>query len=369
MRTENDIKDMARAQTRLVLGQSAQFLQLPPREQQSLYRDVYEANCGQLARQHGLIARQMATDVMDPRLYESRRIEQAGELAAGFIQDVDFPNFVSDLLHGVFQANIDVMHAQTADFISLLKAATRDLTYYVTKIDDTATFAYLVEKEPDKFSLQLPPVPEVEEEEEGGGTAPAQPSQPVLTDKQGQPLDLGDNMVKAKIMDAKIAMAQEQRALLREVLLMGVTRLVVEEGNINAAVVFDIKVKEKIARTGQQMEEKVTTTGSNVGGSFFGLFGGGRSSTERNTKITVSSAKGTANTELAAKITGSVSIKFKTDYFKLDNFAAMYGPQAAAAPGAAPGAVPGAAPGAAPVPGVIPGAAPAALPAPAGAVR
>ncbi|UCF34568.1 MAG: hypothetical protein JSV78_04550, partial [Phycisphaerales bacterium] len=183
MRTENDIKDTARAQTRLVLGQSAQFLQLPRREQERLYRDVYEANYGQLARQHGLIARQMAADVMDPRNYENRRIEQAGQLAADFIQDVDFPGFVSDLIHGVFQANIEVMHAQTADFISLLKAATKDLTSFVNKIDDTATFAYLVEKEPDKFSFQLPPVPE--EEEEGGGTAPAQPPQPVLTDKQG----------------------------------------------------------------------------------------------------------------------------------------------------------------------------------------
>ena len=232
---------------------------------------------------------------MNPENFDNDRIEQAGQLAADFIQDVDFPGFVRDLIHGVFRANIEVMHEQTNDFIRIMKMATQSLAQFVNKIDDTSTFAYLVDKEPDKFSFQLPPIPDDDEE------AAAQPQQPVLTDKQGQPLDLGDNMVKAKIMDAKIAMAQEQRALLREVLLMGITRLVVEEGNINAAVVFDIKAKENIVRTGQQVNERVTTSGGNFGGSFFGLFGGGRSSTERKTEITVSSAKGTANTELAAE--------------------------------------------------------------------
>lgn len=347
MRTENEIKDMARAQTRMVLGQSTQFLQMPHHEQQSLYRDVYEANYGQLARQNGLVARQMATDVMARENFENRRIDQAGQLAADFIQDVDFPGFVRDLIHGVFRANIEVMHEQTNDFIRIMKMATQSLAQFVNKIDDTSTFAYLVDKEPDKFSFQLPPIPDDSEE------AASQPRQPVLTDKQGQPLDISDNMVKAKIMDAKIAMAQEQRALLREVLLMGITRLVVEEGNINAAVVFDIKAQEKIVRTGQSVNERVNTSGGNIGGSFFGLFGGGRSSTERKTEITVSSAKGTANTELAAKITGSVNIKFKTDYFKLDNFAQMYGPVTRqAAPGTS-GASPGTAPPALPAPATV----------------
>lgn len=340
MRTENEIKDMARAQTRFVLGQSTQFHQMPAHEQQLLYRDVYTANYGQLAQQNGLIARQMATDPMDPKNYQNQRIDQAGQLAADFIEDVDFPGFVRDLIHGVFQANIEVMHAQTNDFLRILKMATQSLAHFINKIDDTSTFAYLAEKEPDRFSFQLPPIPDVDD---GSGQSEAQP---VLTDKRGEPVDIGSNTVKAKIMDAKIAMAQEQRALLREVMLMGITRLVVEEGNIDAAVVFDIKATENIARTGQSVDENVSTSGGNVGGSFFGLFGGGRSKTNRKTEIRVASAKGVGNTALSAKITGSVSIRFKTDYFKLDNFAQMYAPQQAApgargAPAAAPpGALP-----------------------------
>ncbi|MEM8808167.1 MAG: hypothetical protein AAGF01_19270, partial [Cyanobacteria bacterium P01_G01_bin.38] len=51
-------------------------------------------------------------------------------------------------------------------------------------------------------------------------------------------------------------------------------------------------------------------------------------STTKRSKISVSSAKSTASTDLAAQITGSVELVFKSDYFKLDNFASMYGGKA-----------------------------------------
>ena len=48
-------------------------------------------------------------------------------------------------------------------------------------------------------------------------------------------------------------------------------------------------------------------------------------STQRS-KISVSSAKSQASTDLSAQVSGSVEIQFKSDYFRLDNFATMYGP-------------------------------------------
>jgi hypothetical protein len=90
-----------------------------------------------------------------------------------------------------------------------------------------------------------------------------------------------------------------------------------------------------------------------------GVTGGGTNS-QRETKISVSSAKSEGTTSLAAKLTGSVDITFKSDYFKLDNFAAMYGGLAGAAGGAAQAGGTAAAGGAAPA--ALP-AAPAALPA------
>ncbi|MEM6754220.1 MAG: hypothetical protein AAF630_14745 [Cyanobacteria bacterium P01_C01_bin.38] len=73
----------------------------------------------------------------------------------------------------------------------------------------------------------------------------------------------------------------------------------------------------------QQQRERIS--GKNRRGGFFGLFSGGGTTTNKKTQISVSSAKSASTTDLAANITGSVEINFKSDYFKLDNFANMYG--------------------------------------------
>ena len=48
----------------------------------------------------------------------------------------------------------------------------------------------------------------------------------------------------------------------------------------------------------------------------------------------MSSAKSQSDTQLSAKLAGSVDITFKSDYFKLDNFANLFGENTAE--GAAP---------------------------------
>jgi tRNA A37 threonylcarbamoyladenosine dehydratase len=51
-----------------------------------------------------------------------------------------------------------------------------------------------------------------------------------------------------------------------------------------------------------------------------------RGVTERKeTQISVASLNSTQQDEMSAKLAGKVRIKFKSDYFKLDNFAKMYG--------------------------------------------
>ena len=348
MAADLQLKDRARKQTRAVLAESASFLAMPFSDQQRLYREIYDANYQRLSRgaapngRPGALVRQSAynpNDPTDPANFRNQRIDQAGQLAGEFIESVNFPQFVKDLTLAVFRGNVEVQHAQTDDFIRLLKAATASLTNYVKEIDDFSAYARLADNEPDRFQVALPPPPEDDEEEEG-----APPPAPTLLDSQGNAVDLGDNQVRAKILDTKLAMAEENRALLREVLLMGITRMIIRKGKIEASCVFDIKAKESMTRPALQQEEEVTTSGGNLGGGLnLGVFsfGGGRSSTTRETEISVSSAAGKTSTDLSAKITGSVSLEIESDYFKLDNFAEMYKKIAApAAQGAAGAASP-----------------------------
>ncbi len=337
MQDHEALKELARARTRDALRRSRSFMTLDVAEQKSLFQDIYQANYRDLAQSYSaapparaqsqsrLPARAMAEnagDMINDARHQNERIEQAGELAGDFVQNVDFPGFVRDLLKGVFDANLEVTLQQMNSFQDLLKTATESVSKFVNAIDDTAAFGYLAENNSDEFNIDFS-----DDETDASGQPAA-----ILTDSAGQPLDIGDNEVKSRIMDAKIAMAKEQRALLREVILMGVTRLVVERGNVKASVLFDIKASEQIQKGDKAaLKESMSSSRSgSIGTGLIGkIIGGGNAGTTRSrrkTRISLSSVKSEASTDLAAKIAGSVDITFKSDYFKLDNFAEMYGP-------------------------------------------
>jgi hypothetical protein len=350
------VKDLARTYTREELNVPT-FHQLGVDDQRALYKDVYQRHVKRLTQPPQGTARafaepKKASDLIDDSRHENKRIDQAGELAGEFIDEVDFPGFVKDLLKGVFDANLKVTLDQMEAYQKLLKAATQSLTAFMSKIKPEAAFGYLAENNSDEFGLSFT---ENETDSEGNRKV-------ILTDKEGNQVDTEDTRIKTRIMDATLQMAREQRAMLRETILMGITRLVVEKGNVKASVLFDIKAGERIEKgdraaiSEQVSKSRSITASGGFLGSIFGGPSGGTTTSERRSKLSVSSAKSVANSELAAKITGSVDITFKSDYFKLDNFAAMYGPlggtsgpPAAAAPGASAPLSPGAGgPGAAP---------------------
>ncbi|WP_202865361.1 hypothetical protein [Ornithinimicrobium sufpigmenti] len=314
-----------------MLAEVPHFARMSNDDQLALYRQLVNARAFELARpetSRAMADARRAGDLIDDSRHRNDRIDQAGDLAGDFIDAVDFPQFVRDLLKAVFDANLQVTLQQMEAYGALLKTATQSLARFAQAIPPADAFAYLAENNSDEFSVNWPP--------EGGEAE--------LTDKEGNTVDTEDSAVKAKIMDATLAMAKEQRALLRETILMGITRLVVEKGVVKAAVVFDIKAGEKITKSDRGMVQDARSDSSSFGasggliGSIIGGPRGGHTRSNRHTQISVSSAKSDASTDLTAKVTGSVEINFKSDYFKLDNFATMYGPIDQSGGPAAPGA-------------------------------
>jgi hypothetical protein len=224
------------------------------------------------------------------------------------------------------------MKKQTDDYIRLMKEATKGVADFVKKVKDDDTFAWLAENKGNMFNLDM--------EKQADGS-----SKLILTNPDGEKVDTEDAEVKAKIMEAKIAMAKEHRAALREVILMGVTRLVVDKGEIEAGVDFTITANRKSQKTNSNTNVNTVSANFEYGGGLMGsIFGGPTGSvSETNTNINVSTSNKEANDTLSANLHGKVNIKFKTDYFKLDNFATMYadGGIAALKPAApAPGQLP-----------------------------
>jgi hypothetical protein len=334
------ITDRARSKARNVLGGSAAFQSMPLSEQKSIYLSLVQEYVDDERDKLGF-ARPMATDSGKQMGYKGYDPGFGGDTAAfnELVDSVDFPKFVADLLKAVFDANLKVMKTQTDSYIKLMKECTKSTADFVKKVkdDDPGVFLKLAETQGDKYNI-------ISEKGTDGSSKLA------LTTKDGDKVVPEDNdELKMHIMDAKIAMAKEHRAALREVLLMGVTRLVVEKGEIEAGVEFSIKATRESKAHHDDQNINVVQTHMDYEPPVFGLFGGASGSIDvSNTNIQVNTSDKKATDDLSATLKGRVNIKFKTDYFKLDNFANMYadGGVAALKPPGAPGA-----PGQPPVPG------------------
>jgi hypothetical protein len=256
----------------------------------------------------------MATDSGEQMGYKGYDPGFQGDTRAfnELVDSVDFPKFVADLLKAVFDANLKVMKQQTDSYIKLMKEATKSTADFIKKVKDDDTFARLAESRSEQYNV-------ITERQADGSSKLA------LTNPEGEKVDPEDAEVKRHILEAKINMAKEHRAALREVLLMGVTRLVVERGEIEASVDFSIHANRTSQAHHEDQNINVTNLSMEYDSPLGGLFGGPSGSFDMtNTNIQVNTSDKKATDDLSATLHGKVNIRFKTDYFKLDNFANMY---------------------------------------------
>jgi hypothetical protein len=326
VRAEPQIKEIARSKAMEVLAPSVVFQNMTLADQKSIYLSLVQEY---IDKENGL-SESMATDSGKEMGYKGYDPSFGGDTKAftELVDSVDFPKFVADLLKAVFDANLKVMKQQTDSYIKLMKEATKSTADFIKKVKDEESFAKLAESRSDKYNVTT--------EKNADGS-----SKLALTNPEGDKVDPEDSEVKRHILEAKINMAKEHRAALREVLLMGVTRLVVEKGEIEAGVEFSVKAsRESKAHHDDQNVNIVNAEAS------WDMWGASASLSVQNTNIQINTSDKKATDDLSATLKGKVNIKFKTDYFKLDNFANMYAdggvaalkPAGAGAPGA-PGQV------------------------------
>ena len=310
---ESHFKHTARAQARDILGRSPVFQAMSLPEQKAIYLSLVNDLINKQRGKYGL-SKSMATNSGADMGYKGYdpAFKADTQSFTDLVHSVDFPQFVGDLLKAVFDANLKVMKQQTDTYIKLMKEATKSASEFITKVKDDETFGRLAENKSDKYNVST---------EKGADGA----NKLTLTTPDGDKHDLEDAEVKRDILEEKINMAKEHRAALREVLLMGVTRLVVEKGQIEAGVDFSIKATRASTAHHEDQNINVATLSTSIEGPLGGLFGGPSASFEdTNTNIQVNTSDKKATDDLSATLHGKVNIQFKTDYFKLDNFAGMY---------------------------------------------
>ncbi|WP_211371923.1 hypothetical protein [Marilutibacter maris] len=416
--------DAVRRKVRQMLEQAQSFQDLAPDKREALAKGLVQIG-SYLAEPDGIRlkphqqspqVRALAGDDSEPLPASDQPefgtalktgVQQAGAL----MQAVNFPEFVTGLIDGVFNSIVTSSIQQMEAYAKLVADVSKSLNQFR---DDNTTQNqgrdHLVEQFPDIFQLQMG----AGDWGDFGAFGDEQPSnEPRVVVRQdvderraidrlnqSLPLDkpitrLDDELVEALLVPAaRTQIATGRQQLLATLVMLGINRIVVTDGRISAKVMYDFQARDnlKYRHSATKMDHQRDAYGNiaktrGYEGEYDRKYEGGSGSGEDrqdaswyskgNYKYTeqpiikmmsTSQLQNDASLQARASLAGQVEVNFKSDYLPLEK---MANPEAIAAiqMNAQPGMVKTMAgrpqptpPGTAPATGEAPANTPAATP-------
>jgi hypothetical protein len=292
---------------------------------------------------------------------------EGAAVAGALLEAVNFPEFVSGLIDGVFHSIVTSSIQQMEAYAKLVADVSKSLNQFR---DENTTpnqgRDHLVEQFPDTFELKM------DSGEFGGGFGdePQSPPGPrvalrsgvderaaVRRINQSLPVDppltkLDDELVEAVLVPAaQTQIASSRQQLLATMVMLGINRIVVTDGKIQAKVMYDFQARDNMQfrRSAQKFDydqnlRNQTSEGAYEGssqdssrGAQYSKDGGYQGASRdasyyskgqyKNTAqpvLKLASASQTsvdASLQTKASLAGLVEVNFKSDYLPLDKLA------------------------------------------------
>jgi len=346
-----------RPQVRRLLESSPGFRALPPAEQQDIARNMvrvasYMANPDGLAKQgltpgQGILAKAQADAGVDNAKkkasdkvgtfagadFKGGAIKEGTQQFKELVGSVNFPEFVGGLIQNVFQAIVMASIQQMNAYAAMLKSVSQSVNDFAQdNISTNNARDWLVQKFPDALDL----------DESGAGDDSA-PRITVKADdadaaikrineelQLAKPVsDLSNEEDEARLVQAaRLQMARSRQQLLASMVLLGINRIVVTDGLINAKVVFDLKASDQAQRHARaSLYDRNASSNTNrvAAGAFLPWGGAAASNVNTQSHVTTVASSVDENSEskaeVKAKLTGEVRVNFKSDYFPMEKLA------------------------------------------------
>jgi hypothetical protein len=259
--------------------------------------------------------------------------QKVASTTRAILNAVSFPRFVTELINGVFKALVDSNQQQMQGFVELIKnvAATTEGFADANLAPDRAR-QWLVETFPGSFTIEGGPDEDAdprdvaEEAQQStvrlkqGASLPTEPAlRTALGIAPGETIPSGDPE-RALVPFARRALARQRQQMLATMVMLGMQRIVIESGRLNASMRFHIDTRSTAnAEAGSRfdLENKAEAEGK------FGAGPWGVSAKMTNTIGYVSTQKTQSNEEMNTDLdlNSSVELYFKTDYLPLDRLA------------------------------------------------
>lgn len=240
-----------------------------------------------------------------------------GRRAGALSDELDFPAFVASLVHGTFDAIVDSSIRQMQSFADLVAAVAKPLEQF-TEENVTANQArdYLVDQYPRDVALT-----------KDGGTPTLVPApKPAAADgSEAEPpgwlADYGvdgqaltTELLETEILaHAREKVARQRLQTLSTMVLLGMNRVVVKDGSINARVRF------RAAAADHTKFDYATGGDPQTSGNQWGARGS-TTYDAPSTKVSTVGVNVQADSDLKAELFGEVKINFASETVPLDRF-------------------------------------------------
>jgi hypothetical protein len=186
-----------------------------------------------------------------PGQFVAQGAQQGAQVAGAFLAAVNFPNFVSSLVEGVFHAIVHSSIEQMKAYGELVANVAKSLNEFRDEnVSENQGRDHLVQQFPDAFRIEV-------------DTADDGTRQPRVRVRDGvdeqtalnringsMPLDkpltsLDDDTAEGQLVPAaRTQLATSRQQLLATMVLMGINRIVVKDGKIQAKVLYDFQARD-----------------------------------------------------------------------------------------------------------------------------
>jgi hypothetical protein len=278
------------------------------------------------------------------RDFEAGAVRQGVEQFGEMVQKVDFPKFVGGLIKNVFQAIVESSIEQMRAYGELIANVAKTTDQFMRdNIGEAAGRDYLADAYPDVLSVgtgttagDLTEGAEAEQPparvEATGDNAAVRLAEISREMNVNPPVtDLSDANAELRLVTAaRLQMAKSRQQLLSSMVMLGINRIVITDGSINAKVVFDMRASDTTKRKytasmhdreSQRYKESVK---AEYGSWYTPYSASAAFEGEQEHVATVGSAvdeSSESRAEVKAKLSGDVRVNFKSDYLPLDKMA------------------------------------------------
>ena len=230
-------------------------------------------------------------------------VGRVGEVTRATLSAINFPEFVASLIQGTFQAITDASIQQMEAYAELLKNVATTVDRFMTDHISEGTARDYLADQYDGFLTR----------ETVGGQArlrvnPNRPGDemPGFFKDLGfeSPDEIDDRAIEERVVPAaRQTLAERRQQTLATMVLMGINRVVVDDGEILAKLVFHIDASETM---NFRFDQTKTTAGNMAGRAGRNAF------TANAIMVNTASLNAQSDINVRADLTGQVKVKFRS---------------------------------------------------------